>query len=71
MLNFSANRQAYAFNKEGTKMSVLDLPQLYYLETEGEWVRKQLFRVPELDGMAFVIDWEKREITSVRHAENS
>lgn len=65
-----SDRCCYAFNKEGTKMSVLDLPELYYLETEGEWVRKQLFRVPELDGMAFVIDWEKREITSVRHANS-
>lgn len=69
MENFSAKRQAYAFNKKGDRMSVLDLPDLFYLESESEWVRKQLFRVPELDGMAFIIDWEAREIKSVRYAE--
>ena len=68
MENFSAKRQVYAFNKKGDKMSVLDLPDLFYLESEGEWVRKQLFRVPELDGMAFIIDWEIKEIKSVRYA---
>ena len=52
-------------------MSVLDLPEMYYLDTEGEYVRKQLFRVSELDGMAFIIDWETRQLTSVRYAENS
>ena len=71
MRNFSSNRQAYAFNKKGDRMSVLDLPEMYYLDTEGEYVRKQLFRVPELDGMAFIIDWETRQLTSVRYAENS
>jgi len=65
-----SDRQAYAFNKDGTKMSVLDIPQLIYLESEGDWVRRQLFRVPELDGMALIIDWEAREITSVRYCEN-
>src|SRR3990167_5887728 len=71
MVNFSSKRQAYAFNKKGDRMSVLDLPEMYYLDTEGEYVRKQLFRVPELDGMAFIIDWEARQLTSVRYAENS
>ena len=71
MVNFSSKRQAYAFNKKGDRMSVLDLPEMYYLDTEGEYVRKQLFRVPELDGMAFIIDWETRQLTSVRYAENS
>jgi len=69
MLNFSANKQVYAFNKKGDKMSVLDLPPLYYLDTENEWVRKQLFRVPSLDGMAIIIDWEARTITSVKYAD--
>ena len=69
MPNFSANKQAYAFNKRGDKMSVLDLPPLYYLDTENEWVRKQLFRVPSLDGMAIIIDWETRSITSVKYAD--
>ena len=68
MLNFSANKQVYAFNKKGDKMSVLDLLPLYYLDTENEWVRKQLFRVPSLDGMAIIIDWEARTITSVKYA---
>ena len=71
MLNSLSNKQVYAFNKKGDKMSVLDLPPLYYLDTENEWVRKQLFRVPELNGMAIIIDWETREIKSVRFAENS
>ena len=71
MLNSLSNKQVYAFNKKGDKMSVLDLPPLYYLDTENEWVRKQLFRVPELNGMAIIIDWDTREIKSVRFAENS
>ena len=50
-------------------MSVLDLSALYYLDTENEWVRKQLFRVPSLDGMAIIIDWETRTITSVKYAD--
>ena len=70
MPNFSANKQVYAFNKRGDKMSVLDLSALYYLDTENEWVRKQLFRVPSLDGMAIIIDWEVRTITSVKYAQD-
>ena len=70
MLNTSS-KQALVFNKRGEKMSIMDLPQLFYLDTENEWVRKQLFRAPALDGMCLIINWETREIKSVRFAENS
>ena len=68
MLNTSS-KQALAFNKRGDKMSIMDLPQLFYLDTENEWVRKQLFRAPALDGMCLIINWETREIKSVRFAD--
>lgn len=68
MLNTS-NKQAIAFSKKGDKMSILDLPDLYYLDTENDWVRKQLFKVPVLDGMCLIINWETREIKSVRYSD--
>ncbi len=69
MQNFSSNKQAYAFNKKGDKMSILDLPPLFYLDTENDWVRKQLYKVPTLDGMCFIIDWDAREIKSVKFSD--
>ena len=64
----SSNRQIYVFNKRGDKVACLDLQPLYYLETEKEWIQKRLNR-SDLDGMAFIIDWDKREIIWVRYAD--
>lgn len=65
----TSSKQVFAFNKRGDRVSVLDLPNLYYLDTENEWVRKQLFRVPALDGVVIIVNWETKEIKSVRYAE--
>ena len=65
MLNFSSNRQVYLFSKKGDKYGVMDLPELYYLETEKEWIQKRIDKSP-MDGMALLIDWEERSITSIR-----
>jgi len=63
----SGNRQVYLFNKRGDKYGVMDLPPLYYLETEKEWINKRIDRSP-MDGMAFLVDWDKKELTSIRYA---
>lgn len=62
-------RVVYVFNKKGDKASQMELQPLYYLETEKEWVMKRLARSPEMDGIAFIVDWEKKELTMVRYAE--
>lgn len=64
----SSNRQLIVFSKQGDKYGVLDIPETFYLESEKEWVSKQLMRT-SLDGIVFVLDWDKRQLTSIRHAK--
>lgn len=64
-------RIVYAFNKKGDKAASMELQPLYYLETEREWITKRLARSPEMDGIAFIIDWEKKELTMVKYAEDN
>ena len=62
-------RVVYAFNKKGDKAAAIELQDLYYLETEKDWIMKRVMRSPEFDGLIFIVDWEKKELTMVRYAE--
>lgn len=62
-------RQIIVFNKRGDKTAKMDLQPLYYLETEKNWIMKRLARSPEMDGVAFIVDWDKKDIIMIRYAE--
>jgi hypothetical protein len=64
------DREVIVFNKDGSKFGKMQLQQLYYLETEREWIQKRLDRSTQLDGLAFIIDWSKKEIIPIRYANN-
>ena len=63
-----ANKQVFVFSKDGKQMGQLKIPALY-LETEKELVEKALIREERLDGLAFVVDWDKQTLTFLRHAD--
>ena len=66
-----SSTEVYVFNKRGDKMGRITVPNMLYLETETDWIRKRLDLSPdELDGIALVVDWEKREITSTRYSKD-
>lgn len=56
------------FSKVGRRIGNIPIPNLLYLDSEKEWVQKQLFLHDKLDGVAIVIDWDKNEVTVIRHA---
>jgi len=62
------NREVIALSKDGTKMAKIKLQPLYYLQTEHEWIFEKLLWYPAIDGVAFKVDWEKRDITMIRNA---
>lgn len=66
-----SNRQVIAFNKKGDKAGTGFVPELIYLKTEKEWIDEHLRRSPQLDGLAILIDWETREIKTIKYAEDN
>ena len=67
MLN-SSSRQVFIFDKRGTQYARLDLPELFYLETEKDFINKML-KFSRLEGMALLIDWDKKEVSSIRFSD--
>ncbi len=66
---FTGKQHLIAFDKSGHKVGVVPIPDLVYLGTHKDWVHNALDKSPSLDGMAIIVDWEKREIISVRYAD--
>lgn len=62
------DREVIAFDKKGTKYAKLPLYPLYYLESENEWIMKQLNRAQNLDGIVLTINWSTKEIKCVRQS---
>lgn len=60
--------QVFVFNKKGDQAAKLDVPAHVYLKSEKEFIDEALIRT-ELDGIAIKVDWEKRELRMIRHAQ--
>ena len=60
-------RELIVFNQKGTKYARLVLPELFYLQTEDEYIKKSLLTSNELDGMAIIIDWGNKDIICKRN----
>lgn len=64
-------REVVVFNKRGNKVGRLEVPNLIYLQTEKDWITRHLNLATNLDGIALLVDWEKKELTSIRYAEEN
>lgn len=64
-MDIFSNRQVFIFDEKGTEYSRLDLPEMFYLETEDDYIRKMM-KFSRLKGMAILIDWNAKTITSKR-----
>ena len=62
-------RQAIAFNKRGDRAAQIVLQDMYYLESEKEYINKRLFRQPHLDGIVLIVDWSNQKIKMHRYAD--
>ena len=61
--------ELYAFSKNGKQVAAEKVPEMIYLMTKKDWTLNMLERRPNLDGIAFIINWDTHEITMVRHAD--
>lgn len=63
------DRELIVFNKEGTKVGRQILPELFYLQTEDDYIQKMLNTSGKLDGIAILIDWNNKEIICKRNLQ--
>lgn len=60
-------RELIVFNKIGTKVGRMILPELFYMQTEDDYIRKTLNVSGKLDGIAILVDYEAKEIICKRN----
>lgn len=60
-------KELIVFNQKGTQVSRLILPELFYMQTEDDYIKKTLNVSGKLDGIAILIDWDNRNITCKRN----
>jgi len=64
------DREVIAFTKDGKTMGKLSLQNIYYLQSEEDYINKVIMRSPQFDGVILQIDWDKRQIKTLRYAKD-
>lgn len=59
-------KELIVYTKNGDNYGSIVLPESYYLISENDWIQKTLSRSPHLDGIALLVDWDKKQITCIR-----